>query len=160
MASPSSSPWSRCGMGRGHPHHHLDVSVVNGDTADVGGGLPEGDALLVQLTAPQDEAWGDLPRLRWMLTARHRSPHTAPTKATLPGPSGLAPGSCTFLRHAEHLLQVLGTSRHQDCGDPTAWNGILDQVGALGFSQSLGNSQSGALLCPEGCRDHQLGNKP
>lgn len=47
------SPW-------GQPHHHLDVPVVNGDAADVGGRLPVGDALLVQLTAAQDEAWGDL----------------------------------------------------------------------------------------------------
>lgn len=41
------------------PHHHLDVSVVDGDAADVGGGLPVGDAFLIQLTASQDEAWQD-----------------------------------------------------------------------------------------------------
>lgn len=41
------------------PHHHLDVSVVDGDAADVGGGLPIGNAFLIQLTASQDEAWGE-----------------------------------------------------------------------------------------------------
>lgn len=49
----------RAGRPRARPHHHLDVPVVNGDTTDVGGGLPVGDALLVQLAASQDEAWGD-----------------------------------------------------------------------------------------------------
>lgn len=49
----------RSGHPRARSHHHLDVPVVDGDTTDVGRGLPVGDALLVQLAASQDEAWGD-----------------------------------------------------------------------------------------------------
>ena len=56
-------PWSdgRGGVGDlgAQPHHHLDVPVVNGHTADIGGGLPVGDAFFIQLTASQDEACGD-----------------------------------------------------------------------------------------------------
>lgn len=58
------SPW-------GQPHHHLDVPVVNGDAADIGGRLPVGDALLVQLTAAQDEAWENL------LSSRDCSPRSS-----------------------------------------------------------------------------------
>lgn len=53
LEPPAPPPW-------GQPHHHLDVPVVDGDAADVGRWLPVGNALFVQFTAAQDEAWGNL----------------------------------------------------------------------------------------------------
>lgn len=58
-ASPGVMGGARGGDPGAQPHHHLDVPVVNGHTADVGGGLPVGDAFFIQLTASQDEACGD-----------------------------------------------------------------------------------------------------
>lgn len=61
------------------PHHHLDVPIINGDTADVGGGLPVGDAFLVQLTAAQDEAW------RKLHSSRDCSPRSSGVPPTILG---------------------------------------------------------------------------
>lgn len=66
--------------GRGGAHHHLDVPVVDGDAADVGGGLPVGDAVLVQLTASQDEAWGGSGSARAPLLAGHPAPCRNPAR--------------------------------------------------------------------------------
>lgn len=77
--------------GRGGAHHHLDVPVVDGDAADVGGGLPVGDAVLVQLTASQDEAWGGSGSARAPLLAGHPAPCRNPARDSRPEPSGRDP---------------------------------------------------------------------
>lgn len=99
------SPW-------GQPHHHLDVPVVDGDAADVGGRLPEGNALLVQLTAAQDEAWRNL------LSSHDCSPrssgdptHNPQAEVLCLGPQG--PRSrlcwlCSCVPQTSALLGILG----------------------------------------------------
>lgn len=108
----------RAGHPRACSHHHLDVPIVDGDTADVGGGLPVGDAFLVQLTAPQDEAWGDRgPRL-----PPARESHS-PILDSSPSSPQRAQGPSLVLSFHTFSGSSCGSAAGPGTQDPTAWRG-------------------------------------
>lgn len=128
------APW-------GQPHHHLDVPVVDGDAADVGGRLPEGDALLVQLTAAQDEAWRNL------LSSHDCSPRSSGDPTHNPqaevlclgpqGPRNRPCWLCSCVPQTSALLQILGgLTSTLSSGTLLCEGGMLNQPGASGVSQS------------------------
>lgn len=130
----SQSPWGR-------PHHHLDVPVVDRDAADVGGRLPVGDAFLVQLTAAQDEAWGNsTPHMTAHQGALGSHPQLSGRSALF---GTLATSRQAYVPHTSVLLWVLETwrprdlesSRHQDFKNFAGWK--WDPQLSSGFSQSL-----------------------